>query len=254
MRTQRDSSPLHDFRVRQVRCRFPGRPSGSVRDRVENSQPAWILDVALPEQEWIQVREVSKLVDGLFRSEGKRDIERRAQGLSLEVALARHTVIHQPHVRDAVHGAKSEWRDSLRGSQRPAGAWRSLILLSRGAERQLLGSFSPRPDMLGPVVLIRHDIAIGIDSSADLSEMSGAIVVPTVFVPAHELYPDRFPNRLRQNRGCFRRIIVATVAECSRPFVVLNSNFIDRYTKHLANFIAGEINVLRRAHDQRGVR
>src|SRR5882762_1674276 len=116
MGAQRDSSPLHDFRVRQVRCRFPGRPSGGIRDRVENSQPAWILDVALPEQKWIQVREMSQLVDRLFGSEGKRDIERRAQGLSLEVALARNAVIHQPDVRDAVHRAKSEWRDSLRGS------------------------------------------------------------------------------------------------------------------------------------------
>src|SRR5882762_1552992 len=137
MRTQRDSSPLHDYRVRQVRCRFPGRPSGSVRDRVENSQPARVFDVALPEQEWIQVREVSKLVDGLFRSEGKRDVERRAQRLSLEVALARDTVVHQPHVRDAIHDAKSEWRYSLRGTQRPAGAWDSLILLRRRPERQL---------------------------------------------------------------------------------------------------------------------
>src|SRR5258705_5941980 len=129
MGTQRDSSPLHDFRGRQIRCRFPRCPSGGVRDRVQNSQPARVFDVALPEQEWIQVREVSKLVYGLFRSEGKRDIERRAQGLSLEVALARHTVIHQPHVGDAVHDAKSEWRDSLRGSQRPAVTLDSLILL-----------------------------------------------------------------------------------------------------------------------------
>src|SRR3984893_11585421 len=112
MRTQRDSSSLHDFRVRQVRCRFSGRPLRGVRDRVENSQPAWILDVALPEQEWIQVREMSELVNRLFRSEGKRDIERRTQGLSLEVSLARHAVIHQPHVRDAVHHAESEWSDS----------------------------------------------------------------------------------------------------------------------------------------------
>src|SRR5713101_7119289 len=101
---------------------------------------------------------MSKLVDGLFRSEGKRDIERRAQGLSLKVALARHTVIHQPDVRDAVHRAKSEWRDSLRGSQRPAGARHSLNLLRWRAERQLLGGFSPGPNMLGAVVLVRNDV------------------------------------------------------------------------------------------------
>src|SRR6266853_4276110 len=141
MGTQRDSSPLYDFRVRQVRCRFPGRPLGGIRDRVENSEAAWILDIALPEQEWIHVREMSKLINRLFRGERKRDIERRAQGLSLEVSIARHAVIHQPHVRDAIHSAKSERRDSLRGSQRTAGAWDSLILARCRAERQLLGSF-----------------------------------------------------------------------------------------------------------------
>src|SRR5204863_5323236 len=48
-----------------------------------------------------------------------------------------------------------------------------------------------------PVILVGHELAGRIDARPHVGEMRGAIIVPTVLVPAHELNAHRFSDRLR---------------------------------------------------------
>src|SRR5438094_368123 len=98
-------------------------------------------------------------------------------------------MVHQTHVRRAVHRAQIQRTDLLRGA--------SLPFSRRGAQSQLLGGFYVAPVVLPAVVFVRDDPAGRIRSGTNLSDMSGAIVVPSMFLPTHELDAHRFTRRLR---------------------------------------------------------
>ena len=108
--------------------------------------------------------------------------------------------------------------------------------------------------MLPAVVLVRDDPPIRIGGGAHFSHVRRAVVIPPVFVPAHELHANGFANRLRQNRGCLRHVIVTTVPVCSRSFVVLHANFLRGYSEQASHAVARSVHILRRADDPRGIR
>ena len=103
------------------------------------------------------------------------------------------------------------------------------------------------------VVLIRDDLAIGVGGGANLADVRGAVIVPAVLVPAHELQPDGFAGQLRQNRGCLRYVVIATVAIRARSFVILHANFWRGNSEHAGESVARGVHILRGANNQRGI-
>src|SRR5262249_4651525 len=109
------------------------------------------------------------------------------------------------------------------------------------------------PAVLPAVILVSDDLAGGIHASAHISEMSWAILIPAMLVPAHELDAHRAPDGLREERGGLRGILVAAAAERAGALVILHADFLDRETEHLGELRARGINVLRGGAHQSAV-
>src|SRR5258708_3453418 len=126
---------------------------------------------------------------------------RRAEPPAFQVSAPRHLVVDEAQIRNGVHGAEIARADLLSRASRPFGGGLSIS--------QLLGGFDQAPVVLPAVVLVRHDLAGGIGSGTDLADMGGAIVIPTVLIPSHELEAHRLACRLREDRGCLSHIVGA---------------------------------------------
>ena len=51
--------------------------------------------------------------------------------------------------------------------------------------------------MLPAVILVGDQVALVVNAGANLSEVGGAVLVPAMFIPAHDLDPDRLADCLR---------------------------------------------------------
>ena len=76
MRAGPNATSRDDLRLRQIRGRRPRLPLGGLRDGIQHSEPARILDIALPERIRVHFKKIGELIDGLLRCEGKRKIQR----------------------------------------------------------------------------------------------------------------------------------------------------------------------------------
>src|ERR1700683_2681776 len=98
-------------------------------------------------------------------------------------------MIQQTQVGDSVHGSAILRADAL---DRAAGP-----LANGHPKRELRGSFRVGPTVLPAFIRIRDDFAVSIGGSPHLAVMRGTVVIPTVFVPAHELQADGLRGELR---------------------------------------------------------
>src|ERR1035441_464896 len=99
--------------------------------------------------------------------------------------------------------------------------------------------------MLPAVVLVRDDLAGGIGGGTHLADMRGAIVIPTVLIPPHELQADWLSRTLRKYCRCLRHIVVAAVAVSARSFVILDAHFVRRDSEHDGQLAARPVHILR---------
>ena len=97
--------------------RDAGRPTGSLRNRIEDAEPTRISHVAATERHRVHAQSVRQLIDRLLGCEGDREVHRRAQIAALEIAVEpRHVMVDQPHVRHGIDGAQCFLVDEARAS------------------------------------------------------------------------------------------------------------------------------------------
>ena len=216
--------PVTILALERLEAAGRGFQLAALRGGVENSPPARIGDVALTEFERVHFEEISELVDGLFGGKRHRQIERGTQPSAFEICRTGYLVVDDAEVLSGVNAAGVGGTHSLRGHAWP---WRGGLSVG-----QLLGGFKQTPVMLPAVVLIGHDLSGGIGGGADLADMRGAIVVPAVLIPAHELQADGLAGSLRKNRGGQRHIVITAVAVGARTFVVLDAHFFGGNSEH----------------------
>src|SRR3954465_4137763 len=102
--------------------------------------------------------------------------------------------------------------------------------------------------MLPAVVLVREQVALVVNTGANLREVGRAVLVPAMLVPAHELHPDRPTGCLRQERGSLLGIAIAASPESAGSFVILNPNLLGLHAEHVGQELASTVDILGRRH------
>ena len=223
------------------------RPLRGRRDGVEDTEPAFVGDVAPAELQRIEPRQVCGLVERLLRRERKRHVERRSQVRRFEVTVnARDAVVVQPQVRDVVHRPE---RVLVQVARRTV--WR---FVGRRPERELFRRFDRGPDVLPAVVLVRDDLSVSVHSDVHIRKVRRPVVVPPVLVGPAELHPHGLADLLRHHRRRLRRIVIAAAAERAGAFVVLHADVCRRDAEHLRDLVSRAVDALRRAHHGRAAR
>ena len=188
-----------------------------------------------------------QLVDCLLRGKSIVEVERRTQSRASQITGHRHRVTDDAAVGDHIHRTRA---DRVHGDRIAAFA-----ALRRGrVKRQIIYRRPGGPAVLPAMIFIGQHVSAGIDRGAHLGQMRGPVIVPAMFVPAHELHANRLAHRLRQNRGGLRGIVVTAAAERPRAFVILHADFFDRQPDHRRELGARTVNVLGPALNQCSIR
>ena len=248
VRAESNAAPADDSRPRQVGRRNARRPLRRIGRRLEDAEPARMRDVPFAELVRIQPGRVRELVHHPFLREEHRRIHRRAQRTGSQIPAAGDAVVDDPPVRDVVHvGLRQVHRKEppLPGPAPPP------TLPGGGVPSANCDAVSSPPAGMTPGLVLEGDeLAVGVDSRAQIGQKRGPIVVPTEFVFAAELQTDRLADFLRHDGCRLCHVAVATAAVRVRAGVVLHANLLDRQAEQTRDAVARLVDALVGAHDE----
>src|ERR1700694_4511499 len=107
--------------------------------------------------------------------------------------------------------------------------------------------------MTPSLIIEGHDLALGVDSAANVSQMRRAVVVPAELVLTAELKANRLAELLRHDSRRLLHVPVATAPEGVRTRVVLHPDLFEGQTEDLGQTDACLIDPLIGAHDESAV-